>query len=107
MDIHPLDPATGASASWESSDDRLFMTGPKDDLPNLSGDPVAELEAFIAQTEARGEPVPPEARAMLERLRELMAALKGLTASFEGRAEPGERTSAPEPAEGEGEGDLH
>ena len=86
------------------------MKGPRDDVPKLSGDPVAELEAFIAQTEARGEPVPPEARAMLDRLRELMAALKGLTASFEERAEPGERTSppkAPGEREGEGDGDLH
>ena len=58
---------------------------PEDDIPKLAGDPVAELEAFIAQTEARGEAVPPEARAMLARLRELMAALKGLTASFEER----------------------
>jgi hypothetical protein len=49
--------------------------------------------------------VPPEARVMLDRLRELMAALKGLTASFEERAEPGERTSPPKAAEGEG--DLH
>ena len=64
-------------------------------MPKLTGDPVAELEAFIAESEARGEPVPQEARAMLERLRELMAALKGLTASFEERAEPGERTSPP------------
>ena len=83
------------------------MKGPKDDVPKLSGDPVAELEAFIAQTEARGEPVPPEARAMLDRLRELMAALKGLTASFEERAEPGERTSPPKAGEGEADGDLH
>ena len=49
-------------------------------------DPVAALEAFIARTEAAGEPVPPEARAMLARLRELMAALKGLTASLGERA---------------------
>ena len=98
------------------------MKGPKDDVPKLSGDPVAELEAFIIQTEARGEPVrldlpgdelrrgepvPPEARVMLDRLRELMAALKGLTASFEERAEPGERTSPPKAGEGEGQGDLH
>jgi hypothetical protein len=61
------------------------VTDPKDDVPKLSGDPVAELEAYIAQTEARGEPVPPEAHAMLARLRELMDALKGLTASFEQR----------------------
>jgi hypothetical protein len=81
------------------------VKGPKDDVPNLSGDPVAELEAFIAQSEARGESVPPEARVMLDRLRELMAALKGLTASFEDRAEPGERTTPPKTAEDEG--DLH
>lgn len=73
------------------------MTGPKDDAPKLSGDPVAELEAFIARTEARGEAVPPEARVMLARLRELMDALKGLTASFEER-----KRQAPDPGE-----DLH
>jgi hypothetical protein len=70
------------------------VTAPKDDNP-LAGDPIAELEAYIARTEARGEPVPPEARLMLERLRELMAALRGLTASFDERAEHGERTSPP------------
>jgi hypothetical protein len=68
------------------------MPDDNDNKP-LAGDPVAELEAYIAQTEARGEPVPPEARVMLERLRELMAALRGLTASFKERAEHGERTS--------------
>ena len=81
------------------------MTGPADDNDPLAGDPVAELEAYIAETEARGEPVPPEARVMLERLRELMAALRGLTATFEERAEPGERTSPPEPPEEEGDHD--
>jgi hypothetical protein len=70
------------------------VTGPADNNP-LSTDPVAELEAYIAQTEARGEPVPPEARLMLERLRELMAALRSLTESLGERAEPGERTSPP------------
>ncbi len=63
------------------------MTGPSDErAPPTGSDPVAELEAFIAQTEARGEHVPPEARVMLARLRELMAALQGLTASFDERA---------------------
>jgi hypothetical protein len=33
---------------------------------------------------------------MLERLRELMTALRELTASFDERAEPGERTSPPD-----------
>jgi hypothetical protein len=54
--------------------------------PNPPGsDPVAELEAFIARTEASGEPVPPEARVMLARLRELMDALRGLTDSLDKR----------------------
>jgi hypothetical protein len=61
------------------------VTDPNDRIPKPGNDPVAELEAFIAQTEARGEAVPPEARAMLARLRELMDALRGLTASFEER----------------------
>jgi hypothetical protein len=80
------------------------VTGPEDNNP-LGSDPVAELEAYIAETEARGEPVPPEARVMLERLRELMAALRGLTATFDDRAEPGERTSPPERSEEEGDHD--
>jgi hypothetical protein len=67
------------------------MTGPGNDNP-LAGDPVAELEAFIAQTEARGEAVPPEAHMMLQRLRELMAALRGLTASLDERATPPKRS---------------
>jgi hypothetical protein len=65
----------------------------------LGADPVAELEAYIAQTEARGEPVPAEARLMLARLRELMDALRSLTASLDERAEPGERTSPPKESE--------
>jgi hypothetical protein len=72
------------------------VTGPEHKDPKLPGDPVAELEAFIADTEARGEPVPAEARMMLDRLRELMTALQSLTASFEPRAEPGERTAQSE-----------
>jgi hypothetical protein len=79
-------------------DDPASVTGPKDNP--FGADPVAELEAYIAQTEARGEPVPPQARVMLERLRELMAALRGLSASFEEHAEPGERTSPPKSPEG-------
>lgn len=81
------------------------MTTPDEKSPQVDGDPVAELEAYIAETEARGESVPPEARVMLERLRELMAALRGLTASFDERAEPGERTSPRERSEEEGDHD--
>jgi hypothetical protein len=65
------------------------MTGRSDDpTPPTGADPVAELEAFIARTEASGEPVPPEARVMLVRLRELMDALRGLTASLDKREKP-------------------
>jgi hypothetical protein len=91
-------------------DDGASVTGPADSNP-LGADPVAELETYIAETEARGESVPPEARVMLERLRELMSALRGLTASFEERAElgeraePGERTSPPERLDEEGDHD--
>ena len=78
------------------------MSGPND-VPGLGGDPIAELEAFIAQTEARGEAVPAEARQMLDRLRELMAALKGLTDSL-----APEKPSQPSPpSESSGEDDLH
>jgi hypothetical protein len=80
------------------------VTGPEDNN-SLGADPVAEIEAYIARTEARGEPVPPEARVMLDRLRELMAALRELTASFDERAEPGERTSPPARSEEEGDHD--
>ena len=60
------------------------MSSPGDEGPLPTGsDAIAELEAFIAQTEARGEAVPPEARMMLARLKELMAALEGLRSSFE------------------------
>jgi len=57
----------------------------REDEPRLptGSDAVAELEAFIAETEARGEAVPPEARVMLAHLKELMAALEGLRTSFE------------------------
>jgi hypothetical protein len=66
------------------------------DKPNFerSGDDaVAELEAFIAEAEARGETVPAEAHMMLARLRELMAALRGLTSSLEERGEPPKRST--------------
>ncbi len=70
------------------------------EVPGLRGDPVAELEKFIADTEARGEPVPEEARAMLARLRELMDALKGLTDSLSDAKRPERRKSS-------GDDDLH
>jgi hypothetical protein len=44
--------------------------------------PLAAMEAEIAAAEARGEPVMPQAHAMVARLRELMQALDGLNASL-------------------------
>jgi hypothetical protein len=57
-----------------------------------------QLEARIADADARGEPVPPEARAILTSLRELARAVEGLRASLE------ERDAADEERAGEGRG---
>lgn len=43
---------------------------------------LRDLEAFVAESEAAGEPLPPEATAMIERLREIVRALDGLTSSL-------------------------
>jgi hypothetical protein len=43
---------------------------------------LRELEAFVARTEAEGEGMPPEALEMVERLREIVRALDGLTSSL-------------------------
>jgi hypothetical protein len=43
-----------------------------------------ELEAFVARTEAEGGEMPPEAVEMIARLREIVRALDGLTASMGG-----------------------
>jgi hypothetical protein len=56
------------------------MTSP--DRPNPFADSLAELESRIAAADAGGEPVPPEARQMLEKLRDLIAALGGLSATL-------------------------
>ena len=40
------------------------------------------LEEFVARTEAQGDALPPEAMEMVERLREIVHALDGLTASL-------------------------
>jgi hypothetical protein len=49
---------------------------------------LAALQAEIAASEARGAAVPAEAHEMVERLREVVAALDGLTASI-GQGERG------------------
>ena len=40
------------------------------------------LEDFVARSEAQGDALPPEAREMILRLREIVQALDGLTASY-------------------------
>ena len=64
------------------------MTDPSGGVP--SPDDLAafaaradELEARIAEAEARGEALPPQARAMLTSLRELARAVEGLRATLE------------------------
>jgi hypothetical protein len=56
------------------------MTTP-DELRTFANSADA-LEAQIAGAEARGTPVPPEARAMLESLRQLARAIDDLQASL-------------------------
>ncbi len=43
---------------------------------------LKELEAFVAKADAAGDEMPPEAREMVERLREIVSALDGLTSSL-------------------------
>jgi hypothetical protein len=44
---------------------------------------LRELEAFVAKYDASGESLPPAAREMVERLREIVQALDGLTSSLD------------------------
>ncbi len=53
---------------------------------------LRELEAFVARADAEGDELPPEAVEMMARLKEVVHALDGLTASFSQE----ERTSAQE-----------
>ena len=46
---------------------------------------LRELEAFVARSEGSGEALPPAAVAMIERLREIVRALDGLTSSLDTR----------------------
>jgi hypothetical protein len=45
---------------------------------------LRELEAFVARAAAEGEEMPPAAREMVARLREVVQALDGLTSSLGG-----------------------
>ena len=52
------------------------MSTPTD--PNPFVKPLAEIEAHVSDAEARGEQLPPQAYALLAKLRELVAALRDL-----------------------------
>lgn len=60
------------------------MSDPSPTPPGVPAfaDSLAQLEAQIATAESRGEPVPPEARIIAAKLRDLVAALADLTSSF-------------------------
>lgn len=70
---------------------------PSDDFRAFA-DQAAQLEAHIADVEARGEPVPPEAWAILESLRALARAVDDLRASLDG-SEPPLPGAPPDPSE--------
>lgn len=46
---------------------------------------LRELEAFVARSEESGEALPPAAVAMIERLREIVRAIDGLTSSLDAK----------------------
>ena len=59
---------------------------------------VAQLQAFLDAAAARGEDVPPEASAMLDRLREIVEAVDRLSASIaQGASKPPETGGAGAP----------
>ena len=53
---------------------------------------LRQLEAFVERSESAGDPLPPEAMHMIVRLREIVQALDGLTASM---TTPADRAAAP------------
>jgi hypothetical protein len=54
------------------------VTPPREELATQ----LRQLEEFVARTESQGDEMPPEAAEMVARLREIMQALDGLSASF-------------------------
>ena len=56
------------------------MSNPAD--PNAFAAPLAEMEAHIRDAEARGEQLPPQAYALVAKLRDLIAALQELNGSL-------------------------
>ncbi|MEP6731979.1 MAG: hypothetical protein ABJE10_15135 [bacterium] len=61
-----------------SAGDSIPASSPREGL----AEQLRQLEEFIARTEAQGGTLPPEAVDMIARLREIMDALDGLSASF-------------------------
>jgi hypothetical protein len=59
---------------------------------------LRQLEAFVERSEAEGDALPPEALHMIARLREIVQALDGLTASMaehERRSDAGDTSAGP------------
>jgi hypothetical protein len=62
-----------------------------DDLPSPRdglNDHLRQLEEFVARSETEGVEAPPEASEMIARLREIILALDGLTATMDGDPPP-------------------
>jgi hypothetical protein len=62
-----------------SANEELPLAAGRDGL----AEQLRELEAFVAKSNADGEPLPTAALEMVERLRALLQALDGLTASLD------------------------
>ena len=64
----------------------MATNGPPD--ASAFADSLGRLEAQIAAADAQGDPIPPEAREMATKLRELVDALNALTANPPGPIDP-------------------
>ena len=61
------------------------MSNPAD--PDAFAAPLAEMEAHIKNAEARGEQLPPQAYALVAKLRELITALQELNGTLAPQAD--------------------
>jgi hypothetical protein len=74
--------------------DRTMTAGDEQDIGDAAAGraglvtQLRELEAFVARSDANGDELPHEAREMIERLREIVQALDGLTSSLGESAAP-------------------
>ena len=69
------------------------MSNPAD--PDAFSAPLAEMEAHIKEAESRGEQLPPQAYALVAKLRELISALQELNGTLGPAAEPKSRPDEP------------